>query len=138
MLKEGKNMNNQSCGCQGMNTRPCGCGNTAGQGCGCQNTSKPNCGCNMNMNTCGCGMNMNAMNGCGMGMNNCGCSINGCPRPQPLVAPKRVCVTNQVTCVPQPVICPIECRRVNRCQYYPVFYPQYEQTFVNESSNQSY
>ena len=104
MLKEGKNMYNQSCGCQGMNTRPCGCGNTAGQGCGCH----------------------------------CGCSINGCPRPQPLVAPKRVCVTNQVTCVPQPVICPIECRRVNRCQYYPVFYPQYEQTFVNESSNQSY
>jgi len=65
----------------------------------------------------------------------CGDTINGCPRPQPLVAPRRVCVTNQITPVPQPVICPIECRRVNRCMYFPVFYPQYEQTFVNIPGN---
>ena len=52
-----------------------------------------------------------------------------------LVAPKKVCVTNQITPVPQPVICPIECRRVNHCMYYPVFYPAYEQTFVNASMN---
>lgn len=78
-----------------------------------------------------------ASSGWGSGSNSCcsgcnsGCdSINGCPRPQPLVAPRRVCVTNQVTPVPQPVICPIECRRVNRCMYYPVFYPQYEHTFM--------
>lgn len=100
-------MFNQSCGCQGMNNRPCGCS---------QNT-QPNYGCGCSMNN----WNMNAG------------SINGCPRPQPIVAPRRVCVTQQVTPVPQPVICPIECRRVNRCMYYPVFYPQYEQTFVNES-----
>lgn len=99
-------MYNQSCGCQS------GCSN---MGTGCQNTSGTcGCGCN-NMNTC---QNMNS------------CCMNGCPRPQPLVAPKRVCVTNQVTPVPQPVICPIECRRVNRCMYYPVFYPRYEQTFM--------
>ena len=58
-------------------------------------------------------------------------TVNGCPRPSPLVAPRRVCVSQQITPVEQPVICPIECRRVNRCMYYPVFYPQYEQTSVN-------
>ena len=77
------------------------------------------CGC-QNMNSCSCqGQQMNFG------------SVNGCPRPQPLVAPRRVCVTNQITPVAQPVICPIECRRVNHCMYYPVFYPVYEQTFVN-------
>lgn len=82
------------------------------------------CGCQgMNTNTCGC-QNL-TQSGCGMNE-----TVGGCPRPQPLVAPRRVCVTNQMTPVPQPVICPIECRRVNRCMYYPVFYPQYEQTFV--------
>ncbi len=85
-------------------------------------------GCQENNHPCGCSMN---------NWNSNWGSINGCPRPQPLVAPRRVCVTQQVTPVPQPVICPIECRRVNRCMYYPVFYPHYEQTFVNESYNQS-
>jgi len=88
------------------------------------------CGCSeTNQNTCGCNENM--MSGGG-----CGCSINGCPRPQPLVAPRRVCVSQQVTPVPQPVICPIECRRVNRCMYYPVFYPQYEHSFMTVPYNQ--
>lgn len=64
--------------------------------------------------------------------NNC----NGCPRPQPVVAPKKVCVSNQVTPIAQPVICPIECRRVNHCMYYPVYYPQYEQTFMSVPFNQ--
>lgn len=82
---------------------------------------------NMSGNSCGCGCNCH-----------CCDNINGCPRPQPLVAPRRVCVTNQVTPVPQPVICPIECRRINRCMYYPVFYPQYEQTFMTMPFNQSY
>lgn len=77
--------------------------------------------------SCGCQMNWNH--------NNC---FNGCPKPQPLVAPKRVCVSQQVTPVPQPVICPIECRRVNRCMYFPVFYPQYEHTFMTVPFNQSY
>lgn len=108
MLKEGKNMYNQSCGCQGQHGRPCGCATHQG---------------------CGCSMNMSQMGGCNM---------NGCPRPQPIVAPKKVCVSNQVTPVPQPIICPIECRRVNHCMYYPVYYPQYEQTFVNAPMNQSY
>ncbi len=64
--------------------------------------------------------------------NNC----NGCPRPQPVVAPKKVCISNQVTPIAQPVICPIECRRVNHCMYYPVYYPQYEQTFMSVPFNQ--
>lgn len=86
------------------------------------------CGCQgMNNQTCGCGMEA--------GMETGGYGMNGCPRPQPLVAPKRVCVTNQITPVPQPVICPIECRRVNRCMYYPVFYPQYQQTFMTIPGN---
>ena len=102
-------MFNQSCGCQGMNTNTCGCANAA-QG-------------------CGCGMNPGMQGGCG------DASINGCPRPQPLVAPRKVCVTNQITPVPQPIICPIECRRVNRCMHYPVFIPQYEQTFVTIPGN---
>lgn len=113
-------MFNQSCGCHGMN-KPgqCQCGPHFHQNTGCH------------MNNCGC------MNTCG-GMNSCGNGQMGCPRPQPIVAPKKVCVSQQVTRVPQPVICPIECRRVNHCEYYPVFYPQYEQTFVNEPFNQSF
>lgn len=82
-----------------------------------------------------CGMNhcQNDMNGPNT-MNTT--TNNGCPRPQPVVAPKKVCVSNQVTPVAQPVICPIECRRVNHCMYYPVYYPQYEQTFMNVPFNQ--
>ncbi|MDE6952646.1 MAG: hypothetical protein K2P09_02420 [Erysipelotrichales bacterium] len=102
-------MFNQSCGCQAHNT---------------------------NMNQSCQGMTQNYQN-MAQGQT-CGCGINGCPRPQPLVAPKRVCITNQITPVPQPVICPIECRRVNRCVNYPVFYPQYEQTFMNVPCNQFY
>lgn len=113
-------MYNQSCGYQGMNARPCGCGSAPVQG-GCSCHHMPHMG--------GCAMN----NATSMG----GCTANGCPRPQPIVAPKKVCVTNQVTPVPQPVICPIECRRVNHCMYYPVYYPQYEQTFVTQPFNQS-
>lgn len=79
-----------------------------------------------------CGCQCNNMSQCCGG---CSDTMNGCPRPQPLVAPRRVCVTNQITPVPQPVICPIECRRVNRCMYFPVFYPQYEQTFVTLPGN---
>ncbi|MCD7950769.1 MAG: hypothetical protein LUG12_11005 [Erysipelotrichaceae bacterium] len=84
-----------------------------------------------------CGMNhcQNDMNGPNT-MNTTTNNYNGCPRPQPVVAPKKVCVSNQVTPVAQPVICPIECRRVNHCMYYPVYYPQYEQTFMNVPFNQ--
>ncbi len=100
-------MNNQSCGC----TNP-----FMNNGCHCQTRPISSCQC----------QSMPMMNN-----QSCGCNINGCPRPQPIVADKKVCVSQQVTPVPQPVICPIECRRVNRCMYYPVYYPQYEQTFVN-------
>lgn len=106
-------MFNQSCGSQGMAPHLCGCKNM-------QQECK--------INTCGCN---NPVQGCG-------CQMNGCPRPQPIVAPKKVCISNQVTPVAQPVICPIECRRVNRCMYYPVYYPQYEQTFVTVPFNQSF
>jgi len=81
------------------------------------------------MNHCQNEMNeFNTMNS----SNNC----NGCPRPQPVVASKKVCISNQVTPIAQPVICPIECRRVNHCMYYPVYYPQYEQTFMSVPFNQ--
>ena len=57
----------------------------------------------------------------------CGCqNMNSCS-----CQGQQICVTNQITPVAQPVICPSECRRVNHCMYYPVFYPVYEQTFVN-------
>ncbi len=72
-------------------------------------------------------------NDMGQFSNSCGCQNgcqNGCPTPNVLVAPRRICVTNQVTPVPQKVICPIECRRVNHCMSYPVFVPQYENTFM--------
>lgn len=103
---------NQSCQCQGNDNY--GYQNSQMTSCGCQSQGYQGFGCS------------------------CNNSYQGCPRPQPLVAPKRVCMTQQVTPVPQPVICPIECRRVNRCMYYPVFYPQYVQTFVNEPMYQSY
>lgn len=80
-------------------------------------------------------------NQCGCHHQNCHCCMNqgqGCLQPQALVAPKKVCVTQQVTPVPQPVVCPIECRRVNRYMYYPVYYPQYEQTYVNVPYHQPF
>ena len=61
---------------------------------------------------------------------NSGTCQNGCSNPEVLVAPRRVCVTNQITPVPQKVICPIECRKINHCMTYPVFVPQYENTFM--------
>lgn len=81
--------------------------------------------------------NSNAMNwnqgqwntNMGQFTNTC-CCQNGCQRPDVLVAPRRVCVTNQVTPVPQRVICPIENRRINHCMTYPVFVPQVENTFM--------
>ena len=117
-------MFNQSCGCQNNTNVQSSCGNSMTGTCRpmCRPTS---CGCN-NFTTCGC----NNFNSCSQSFG-CSNSVNGCPRPQPIVAPKRVCVSQQVTAVPQPVICPVECRRVNRCMYYPVYYPQYEQTCVN-------
>ena len=57
-------------------------------------------------------------------------NTGGCQMPETLVAPRRVCVTNQITPVPQLIICPIENRRVNHCMTYPVFVPQYENTFM--------
>lgn len=57
-------------------------------------------------------------------MNNGG----GCMQLQPIVAPKRVCTTFQNQYVEQPIICPIECRRVNNIIYVPRYYPRYEQT----------
>lgn len=90
-----------------------------------------------NQQGCSCQMN-SMMSDCGMDNAQMASGFNGCPRPQPLVAPRRVCVSNQVTRVPQPVICPIECRRVNHCMYFPVFIPQYEHTFVNAANNQLY
>lgn len=52
----------------------------------------------------------------------------GCNQPQPIIAPKRVCTTFQNQYVEQPIICPIECRRVNNIIYVPRYYPRYEQT----------
>lgn len=54
---------------------------------------------------------------------------------QPIVAPKKVCTTFQNQYVEQPVICPIECRRVNNIVYYPRYYPQYEETYYTQNNN---
>lgn len=108
-------MYNQSCGCQ----------NNFNQTSQCTHCTSNNCGRTNCMQSSG----NNWMNQ--WGQNICSDTTNGCPRPQPVVAPRKVCVSQQITPVAQPVICPIECRRVNRCMYYPVYYPQYEQTFVN-------
>ena len=103
---------------------------------GWQNSCNQSCGCNR-QRMCNRCSNCNQSWGCNSCMNqnqqswDWNNTVNGCPRPSPLVAPRRVCVSQQITPVEQPVICPIECRRVNRCMYYPVFYPQYEQTSVN-------
>ncbi len=66
-------------------------------------------------------------------------SCNGCMNqnfefssPQPIVADKKVCVTQRITPVAQPVICPIECRTINRPLLYPVYYPQYVHTVCNQ------
>lgn len=96
------------------------------QSCGCQNCCRQ---CQENNRNYGQMENMNMSNMCFQ-------PFNGCPRPQPLVAPRRICVTQQITPVPQKIICPIECRRINRCMYYPVFYPQVEHTFMNMTCNQ--
>ncbi len=53
-----------------------------------------------------------------------------CPRP--IIAPKKVCPSDSYQYVEQPVICPIEYRRVNHLVYYPRYYPRYEQTVVNQ------
>lgn len=103
-------MYNQSCECQNFYNSDRKCMNDTNTNCGYMNNMSNQCHC---MNQC----NQN--------------SFNSCPKPPALVAPRKVCVSQQITPVAQPVICPIECRRVNRCMYYPVFYPQYEQTFVN-------
>lgn len=46
----------------------------------------------------------------------------------PIIAPKKVCTTFQNQYVEQPIICPIECRRINNIIYVPKYYPRYEQT----------
>lgn len=65
--------------------------------------------------------------------NGIGC---GCNKVAPIVAPKRVCVCNTNQYVEQPVICPVEYRRVNNLVYYPRYYPVYEQTVVNQGAAQ--
>lgn len=100
----------------------CNCNNSCFQNNACcQNSCCHNCS-SMNGN---CWNNMNWQSGCG-------CSIS---RPNPIVAPKKVCTTFQNQCVEQPVICPIECRRINNVVYVPRYYPQYEHTCFTQSNN---
>ena len=54
--------------------------------------------------------------------------------PQPIIAPKKVCTTFQNQYVEQPIICPIECRRVNNIVYVPRYYPRYEQTCYTQTN----
>ena len=51
-----------------------------------------------------------------------------------MVAPKKVCTTFQNQYVEQPIICPIECRRVNNIVYVPRYYPRYEQTCYTQTN----
>lgn len=67
----------------------------------------------------------------------CGCDCGGnfgnndC-RLAPIMAPRRVCVTQSCRYVEQPIICPIECRHVQSVVPVPRYYPRYEQTFVTQ------
>lgn len=70
-----------------------------------------------NQRNCNCGFDN------GMQMNGTGC-------PEPIYAPKKVCVTTSNRYVEQPVICPIECRHIENVVYCPKYYPKYEQTVV--------
>ena len=54
--------------------------------------------------------------------------------PQPIIAPKKVCTTFQNQYVEQPIICQIECRRVNNIVYVPRYYPRYEQTCYTQTN----
>lgn len=82
------------------------------------------CGCQQSC--CGC-----QQNSCGFQQSSCGCPFS---RPRPIFAPKRVCTSFQNQFVEQPVICPIECRRVNNIVYVPRYYPQYEQTCFSQNN----
>lgn len=75
-----------------------------------------------NKSNCGCGNTVNPLAG------NVGC-------PAPVVAPKKVCVSQSNRYVEQPVICPIECRHIQNLVYYPRYYPRYEQTYVTRDQN---
>lgn len=92
----------------------------------CSNRWTMNSGCSNCSNGCGCGRCNSCMNSC----NPC------CPRP--IVAPKRVCTTCRNQYVEQPVICPIECRRVNNIVYYPRYYPRYEETCYTQDNNSNF
>lgn len=93
--------------------------------------------CQQNNNQC----RQQCNNQCGQFYNNqccqqscCSCQ---CGRPRPIFAPKRVCTTFQNQYVEQPVICPIECRRVHNIVYVPRYYPQYEQTCYSQNNTMS-
>lgn len=86
-------------------------------------------GCSQMTGSCCNGYSNSYSNGYSYG---CGCQNN---QAQPIVAPKKVCTTFQNQYVEQPVICPVECRRVNNIVYYPRYYPQYEQTYYTQNNN---
>ncbi len=85
-----------------------------------------------------CQCNRSCFQNCSQMMGNC-CQRYSCgsfqSQVQPIVAPKKVCTTFQNQYVEQPVICPIECRRVNNIVYYPRYYPQYEETYYTQNNN---
>lgn len=78
--------------------------------------------------SCSCNNN----NSCCNHFNTGGCT---CGRANPIIAPTKVCTTCCNQMVEQPIICPIECRRVNNIVYYPRYYPQYTQTCVTQDNN---
>lgn len=79
-----------------------------------------------NQSNCGCGCNSGFCGGNGCGCNN---------RLTPIMAPRKVCVTQSCRYVEQPIICPIECRHVQNVVPVPRYYPRYEQTFVSNDSS---
>lgn len=99
--------------------------------------SRNSCGCNQSQGyqpfTLNDGYGFNNFNNGFNGYSN-GYPFNGTPRANPIVAPKRVCISNQTQFVEQPVICPVECRRVNNVVYYPKYYPNYYYTTCNQNS----
>ena len=91
--------------------------------------------CDSNLNNgCGCQNSCNSCNSCCNNWNN----WNNCCGVRPLIAPTRVCCSQGFQCMEQPVICPVECRRINRTVMVPRFYPQYYQTVVDGGFTNSF
>lgn len=58
---------------------------------------------------------------------------NAC-QPQPIVMPTQVLTRQRVSFVEQPIICPVECRTVNRVILVPRYYRAYSNSCMTNNS----